>query len=80
MQMASYSNRRFDVLLDSIASVRDSTTQRALWSRTQHMLRDEQPWTVLWFAPDIFVARESVQNIDADIRGLLVNVTKWSLK
>lgn len=80
MQMASYTNRHLDALLDSIASVRDTATERALWSRTQHILRDEQPWTVLWFSPDIIVKSENVENLNPDIRGLLVNVTKWRLK
>lgn len=80
MQMASYSNPQLDALLDSIANTRDPTKQRALWSRTQTILRDEQPWTMLWFSPNITVARENVQNFAPDIRGLLVNITEWKLK
>lgn len=80
MQLASYSNAQLDALLDSIATTRDVSVQQVLWSSTQTILRDDQPLTILWFSPQILVARDEVKNFAPDIRGLLVNVRQWTLQ
>jgi peptide/nickel transport system substrate-binding protein len=80
MQIAQYRNARMDSLLDAIAVTTDRNSARPLWSEVQRKIRDEQPWTVLWFAPQILVMREHVKGVDTDIRGWLVNVTRWRVE
>ncbi|MGH7463339.1 MAG: ABC transporter substrate-binding protein, partial [Longimicrobiales bacterium] len=76
-QSASYSNRKLDVLLDGAAKARSIKAARPLWSQVQSILRDDQPWAFLWYAPDLFVVRERVRGIEMDIRGMFVNVSQW---
>ena len=48
-----------------------------LWRRVQEILREEQPWTPLYYQTDAFLARERVRDLETDIRGGLVNVQEW---
>ncbi|MEJ2504057.1 MAG: ABC transporter substrate-binding protein [Gemmatimonadota bacterium] len=77
LQFASYSNP----VLDSVMGLAEAATDREaaipLWRRVQQILRDEQPWTPLYYHTDAFLARERVRSLDADIRGVLVNVQRW---
>ncbi len=78
-QFASYANPAADSLMDR--AVRTMERERAvpLWREVQRILADEQPWTVLYYQTDAFLARERLKGLDMDIRGGLVNVTDWWL-
>jgi peptide/nickel transport system substrate-binding protein len=76
-QFASYSNPTVDSLMERAEAATDRETATPLWRQVQQILRDEQPWMLLYYQTDAFLARERVQNLDADIRGVLVNVQKW---
>lgn len=76
-QFASYSNPEADSLMDRVAVETDTEEATASWGRLQEILLEDQPWTVLYYQTDAFLARDRVQDLDADIRGLLVNVTDW---
>jgi ABC-type transport system substrate-binding protein len=69
-----------DSPLDQIAVTTDRNAARPLWSEIQRKIRNEQPWTVLWFAPQIVTLLERVKGVDTDIRGWLVNVTRWRIE
>ncbi|NIP80531.1 MAG: hypothetical protein GWM90_15445 [Gemmatimonadetes bacterium] len=43
----------------------------------QQLLRDEQPWTVLYYRTDAFLVRERLRGVDMDIRGALVSLPGW---
>jgi peptide/nickel transport system substrate-binding protein len=76
-QFASYANPEVDRLIDraGVAPDRDSAT--LLWRRVQRILRDEQPWTLLYYLNDAFVAGDRLRGVRMDIRGALVNLTEW---
>jgi peptide/nickel transport system substrate-binding protein len=78
-QFASYANPRLDSLMDR--AVRETDRERAapLWREVQRVLLEEQPWTVLYYQTDAFLARERLRGLDMDIRGGLVHVTNWWL-
>lgn len=78
-QSASYSNPRVDQLLDRLARPASRTDASALWAELQKIIRDEQPWGVLWYPPELIIARERLQGFAPDIRGLLVGVGSWSI-
>jgi peptide/nickel transport system substrate-binding protein len=79
-QSASYSNRKLDDLLDRAANARTVGAAGPLWSQIQTILRDDQPWAFLWYAPELFVVNERVRGIEMDIRGSLVSLQQWSVR
>ena len=76
-QFASYGNPEVDSLMDLAAVEPNQERAAPLWARVQQVLRDEQPWTVLYYQTDAFLARERVRGMDMDIRGALVTLPDW---
>lgn len=78
-QLASYSDPAVDAILDSLATTVSRDAARPLWARLQRIVRDEQPWTYLFFAPQLLVVREDVNGVEVDARGPLVTLPDWWL-
>jgi peptide/nickel transport system substrate-binding protein len=78
-QSASYSNAKLDVLLDQANSARTRAAARPIWSQIQRMLRDDQPWTFLWYNPELYVFRERVRGVRLDLRGAFAELPRWWL-
>src|SRR5690606_10982008 len=78
-QIAAYDNPELDALLDRAAPTVDREAARPLWRRVQEILRDEQPWTYLYYAPNLYAIRERVQGVEMDLRGAFVNLPRWWL-
>ena len=76
-QFASYANPELDSLMDRATAEPDREVARPLWRRAQRILRDEQPWTVLFYQTDALVLRDRLQGVDMDIRGALVSLPRW---
>lgn len=76
-QSASYSNPELDKLLDRANVTANRTEATKIWKRVQRILRDDQPWTFLWWSPDLIVMRERVKGADMDVRGPLVALPRW---
>ncbi len=76
-QSASYNNSAVDALLDRISKARDRKTALLAYRPLQRILRDEEPWTFLYYSPDLVAMRKRLQNVELDIRGLVVNPAKW---
>lgn len=74
---ASFSNPELDRLLDRADVERNRAAATTLWYRVQRILRDEQPWTFLWWSPDMIVVRNRVKGIGMDVRGALVTLPRW---
>lgn len=78
-QSASYSNARVDRLLDEVRVTTDRATALRLYAELQRILLVEQPWGVLWYPPELLIARDRVRGFAPDIRGLFAEVTAWSV-
>jgi peptide/nickel transport system substrate-binding protein len=76
-QVASYRNPRVDLLIDSVARSADRAAALPIYRELQQILRDEQPWTFLYYYPDLVIMRDRLQGVEMDIRGALTNVTRW---
>jgi peptide/nickel transport system substrate-binding protein len=76
-QLAAFDNATADALIDSLAATADRDAAVDLWRRLQVIIRDEQPWTYLWHAPELYLMSESVQDVRMDLRGAFVGVTEW---
>ena len=76
-QLASYSNPAVDSILDAAPLLPDRDRARPLWHRLQRILRDEQPWTLLYYSPDLIAINRRLHGVDMDIRGVLVSSPGW---
>jgi peptide/nickel transport system substrate-binding protein len=76
-QFASYRNPRVDLLIDSVGRARHRDAATPIYAELQRILRDEQPWTFLYYYPDLVLVRDRLQGVEMDIRGALTNVTRW---
>jgi peptide/nickel transport system substrate-binding protein len=78
-QLASYGNPQLDALIDSLADVTDRSAAAPLYARVQTILRDEQPWTLMYYVPSLFGMRDRVRGSVMDVRGVFVNLPEWWL-
>lgn len=78
-QLAHYSNPRADSLIEALARTVDRGQALPLYAEFQRLMRDEQPWTIMYYYPDLFVINERVQNAHMDIRGVFTSLTEWWL-
>jgi peptide/nickel transport system substrate-binding protein len=69
MNLAHYSNPKLDGLLDSGRATVDQAQRAAVYRQIQQIGLDEQPVITYWNAPQIAVARASVQNYPATYNG-----------
>ena len=79
-QTASYSNARVDSLIDAAALARTREQAKPIYVELQRVLRQEQPWTFLYYYPDLVLMRERLQDAEMDVRGAFVNVQSWWLR
>lgn len=80
LQFAAYRNPAVDSLIDRLATEYDRAAATAAWRRLQRQLRDDQPWTYLYYYPDVYITSARLHGADMDIRGALVNVSRWWLE
>jgi len=76
-QLASYGTAEMDALLDRAALTVDRQAALPLWHEIQRRLRDDQPWTFLYFFPDLILASARVQGLHMDLRGALATLPAW---
>ncbi|HKJ93450.1 MAG TPA: ABC transporter substrate-binding protein [Longimicrobiales bacterium] len=76
-QFASYRNPVVDSILDEANRITHRAQALPLWYRLQRILRDQQPWTFLYYQPQVFLVRDRLHDASMDIRGALVNLPKW---
>lgn len=76
-QFASYVNTTVDSLMDRASAETERSRAVPMWRRIQEILRDEQPWTVVYYQTDAFLARDRVRGMEMDIRGALRNLSDW---
>jgi peptide/nickel transport system substrate-binding protein len=78
-QLASYSNPAVDAALDRASAIADRNASLPIWTELQRTIRDEQPWTFLYYFPDMLLVRERVRDIQMDLRGVLATVSEWRI-
>ncbi len=78
-QLASFHNATVDATLDTLATLTDRRDAIPRWHRVQRIIRDEQPWTFLWYVPNLYAARARLRGAVMDVRGAFINVGSWWL-
>jgi peptide/nickel transport system substrate-binding protein len=76
-QLSSYSNPRVDALIDSVGKVTDHAKAKPLYDELQRIVREDQPWSFLYYYPDIYLFNARVHGVDMDIRSAFLNMGKW---
>lgn len=76
-QFASYSNPEVDSIIDAVALETDRDRAGPLLERFQEIMRDEQPWSFLYYYPDLYVISERLRGVEMDIRSPFITVGKW---
>lgn len=74
---ATYSNPRADELIGRVDLARNRGEAAPLYAELQRILRDEQPWSFLYYYSDLILMRDRLQGVEMDIRGALVSVQDW---
>ncbi|HUF12338.1 MAG TPA: ABC transporter substrate-binding protein [Longimicrobiales bacterium] len=76
-QSSSYSNAEVDSLIDRASRTLDREQARPMWRRVQEIMRDEQPWTFLFYYPELFAARDWLHTTELDVRGAFADIGDW---
>ena len=76
-QFASYANPELDSLIDRASAEPDRAGALPMWHRVQEILRDDQPWTVLFYQRDALLLRDRLKGVEMDIRGVLLSLPDW---
>jgi len=78
-QFAGYRNPRVDTLIELTARTMPRAEAKPLYTESQRIIRDDQPWAFLYYAPELVLVSERAHDLDMDIRGVLVNAGRWWL-
>ena len=76
---AGYHNPRVDTLIDLTSRAMPRERAKPLYSELQRIMRDDQPWGFLYYAPELVLVAERARGVDMDVRGVLVNAPRWWL-
>lgn len=80
LQLAGYANPRADSLIEALERTPRREDAVPLYAEFQRLIRDEQPWTIIYYYPDLFIINERVRNADMDIRGAFTSLGQWWLE
>lgn len=75
--LSGYSDSRLDAVVDSLATTLDRDAEGDLWREAQEILVRDQPWTFLYYFPNLAGVRDRLQGVEMDVRGRLVSVADW---
>lgn len=78
-QSSSYSNPEVDSLIDTATRTIDRERARPMWRRVQEIMRDEQPWTFMFYYSELFAARDALHTPELDVRGAFAEIGEWWL-
>jgi peptide/nickel transport system substrate-binding protein len=76
---SSYANPAVDSLIDAALAEPDRDLARPLWHRFQRIVRDEAPYTFLYYDRERVGVSERLQGVEMDARGYLVSVAEWRI-
>ncbi len=76
-QWASYCNPRVDEILERVTRLDDRDVTLPLWREYQEIIRQDQPYTFLYYDVRPNGVRNRVHNVSMDMRGSLISVRDW---
>ncbi len=78
-QMAGYANPAFDAALVRAENANSRAAALPAWHEAERILRDDQPWSYLYYYPDLLAASDRLEGVDMDVRGIFRGVQDWWL-
>lgn len=78
-QFAGYANATVDSLIEAIETAPNREAARPMFEQVQRIMRDEQPWTFLYYYDDLLAVNERVRGMQMDIRGVFLTIGDWWL-
>lgn len=78
-QLASYSNPVLDQALDSAGAAPTRAAALPWWHKVQRILRNDEPWSFLFYYPDIVGVSDRLKGVEMDLRGNLATIRDWWL-
>jgi peptide/nickel transport system substrate-binding protein len=76
---SSYANPVVDSLIDAALAEPDREEARPLWHRFARIVRDEAPYTFLFYDRERVGVSERLQGVEMDGRGYLATVAEWRI-
>lgn len=78
-QLSSWCSPSADSIMDRLAAAQSREEAVPLWHELQEVLREEQPWTFLYYAPTTLATRTELEGVEVDARGVFVTLPEWWL-
>ncbi|MBI4544144.1 MAG: hypothetical protein HY703_02985 [Gemmatimonadetes bacterium] len=72
-------NPRLDALMDQGAATSDPVRGRVIWAEFTQLLRQEQPFTFMFWLDELAAAQARLGGVVMDPRGELQSMAEWSL-
>ncbi|HWV58600.1 MAG TPA: ABC transporter substrate-binding protein, partial [Longimicrobiales bacterium] len=76
---SSFANPRADSLIEAGAAATDADDGRRIWREFTELLQTEQPFTFLFWFPELSGVSTRVHGVVQDPRGVFVTMKEWSL-
>ncbi|MEN8374527.1 MAG: ABC transporter substrate-binding protein [Gemmatimonadota bacterium] len=80
LQLSGYADPDLDAAIDALAQATDRDAERGHWLRAQELLARDQPWTFLYYFPNLAGVSQRLRGVEMDLRGRLVSVADWWLE
>lgn len=80
MQFTSYCNPELDAVMDSLQTPIDRQVRKRLVDRYNEIMREDQPYTWLYYPDHVVAARVHLRDVSIDDRGDWMSVTEWWLE
>ena len=77
LQLAGYASPRADSLLDVVAGAVSREEAAPAWRELQTLLREEQPWSFLYYFSMLSGVSERLRGVEMDGRGQLATLGSW---
>lgn len=77
LQFASFGNPRVDGLINALDRTISREAALPLWLELQEILREEQPWTFLYYFSVLSAVGDRLKGVEMDLRGQLVTLPRW---
>lgn len=76
-QITGYGDPALDAVLDSLALAGERDATRRHWEQAYEILQRDQPWTFLYFFPNLAAVSPRLNGVRMDARGRLAGVEGW---
>ena len=74
---SGYRNPRADAIMDRAYTATDPAAAKAAWGEFTELMKEEQPFTFMFWLNELAAAGPRVQNVEMDVRSEIGNIREW---